>query len=202
MGDLWFQVLTRTPADLTTLETQFRRKAAAEDTKGYETEIKRNPTDIGLRNTIAMLYLELGQPMDAVRHFQVAVEAQPSSAAAHYNLGTALSLGRRLDEAMRQYQRALALDPAYANAHNNLGNVLLAIGRTDEAIREFSEVVRLSPASPAALANLAAAYAAARQFDRALETADAALKLKPPEPVATALKEQRERYKQRAKAPR
>lgn len=202
MGDLWIQVLTRSAADLLTLDSQFRRKVVAEDVKGYEAEIERHPADTGLRDTAAMLYLELGRPMDAARHFQASVEAQPQSATAHYNFGTALSLGRRLDEAIREYQRALAIDPQYANAHNNLGNVLLAIGRANDAIAEFSEVVRLQPGSPAAFGNLAAAYGAAKQFDRAVEFADRALKLKPPEPLATTLKEQRDRYRQRLRAPR
>ena len=197
MGDLWIQVLTRNRQDLATLDTSFRRKVVAEDVNGYETEIERHPEDVGLRDTAAMLYLELGRPLDAARHFQVSSWAQPGSAAAHYNLGTALSLARRLDEAMREYGRALAIDPNYAHAHNNLGNVLLAIGRADDAIKEFSEVVRLQPASPSALANLAAAYAAAKDFDRAVEAADAALRLKPAEPLATTLKQQRDRYRQR-----
>ena len=202
MGDLWIQVLTRSEPDLVTLDTSFRRKVVAEDVNGYETEIERHPDDVGLRDTVAVLYLELGRPMDAVRHFQVSVGAKPDSAAAHYNLGTALSVARRLDEAVREFQRALAIDPQYVNAHNNLGHVWLAMARPDEAVREFSEVVRLQPASPAALANLAASYAAARQFDRALEFAEAALKLKPAEPLATTIKEQRDRYRQRTRAPR
>jgi Flp pilus assembly protein TadD/mono/diheme cytochrome c family protein len=198
MGDLWIQVLTRSPKDLLTLDTAFRRKVVAEDVNGYELEIERHPADVGLRDTAAMLYLELGRPDDAAKHFRASVQARPDSAPAHYNLGTALSLARRLDEAMREYQQALALDPSYANAHNNLGNVLLAIGRNDDAIREFSEVVRLQPRSAAALANLAAAYAAAQQFERAAELADAALRLKPAEPLASTVKQQRDRYRRRA----
>jgi Flp pilus assembly protein TadD len=197
MGDLWIQVLTRNQKDLATLDTQFRKKAVAEDVNGYELEIERHPIDTGLRDTAAMLYLELGRPDDAVRHFRASADARPGSAPAHYNLGTALALGRRLDQAMREYERALAIDPAYANAHNNLGNVLLAIGRNDDAIREFSEVVRLQPESAAALGNLAAAYAAAQQFDRAVELTDAALRLKPQDPLASTLKQLRDRYRRR-----
>ena len=202
MGDLWLQVLTRNRQDLVTLDTQFRRKVVAEDVNGYEIEIERHPGDTGLRDTAAVLYLELGRPLDAARHFQATVDARPDSAAAHYNLGTALSVARRLDEAMRQYQRALAIDPQYANAYNNMGNVFLVMGKTDEAVRAFSEVVRLQPGSATALGNLAAAYAAAKDFDRAVETADAALKLKPAEPLASTLKEQRDRYRQRRSAGR
>jgi Flp pilus assembly protein TadD/mono/diheme cytochrome c family protein len=197
MGDLWIQVLTRTPKDLVTLDTQFRRKVVAEDVNGYEAEIERHPTDVGLRDTAAMLYLELGRPDDAARHFKASVDARPDSAAAHYNLATALSVARRIDAAMDEYRRALAIDPDYANAHHNLGQVLLAIGRNEDAIREFSAVVRLQPDSPSALGTLAAAHAAAREFDRAAELVDAALRLKPAEPLASQLKEQRARYRRR-----
>jgi hypothetical protein len=197
MGDLWIQVLTHSQEDLVALDTQFRRKVVAEDVNGYEAEIARHPADTGLRDTAALLYLELGRPDDAARHFKASLDAQPQSAAAHYNLGTALVMGRRLDQAITEYQRALAIDPQYANAHNNLGNVMLAIGKTDEAIREFTELVRLQPQSASALGNLAAAYAAARDFDRAAALADAALRLKPGEPLASTLKTQRDRYRRR-----
>jgi hypothetical protein len=157
MGDLWIQALTRTESDLVTLDTEFRRKVVAEDVNGYEMEIARHPDDAGLRDTAAMLYLELGRPDPAVEHFRKSLALKGASAAAHYNLGTALTLARRFDEAVSEYQAAIGLDPAYANAHNNLGNVLLAQGRVDDAIREFREVVRLQPDSAAAKANLAAA---------------------------------------------
>ena len=82
---------------------------------------------------------------------------------AHYNLGTALTVARRLDEAAGEYRAALRIDPAYASAHNNLGNVLLSQKKYDEAIAEFAEVVRLQPGSDAAANNLAAAKAVAAQ---------------------------------------
>ena len=70
MGDLWIQVLTRDEADLAKLDSEFRGKVAAEDVFGYELEIERHPSDTGLRDSVAMLYLELGRPDDAARHFR------------------------------------------------------------------------------------------------------------------------------------
>ena len=102
----------------------------------------------------------LGKNDEAIAHFKTSLALKPQSAPAHYNLGTALTVARRLDEAAAEYREALQIDPAYANAHNNLGNVLLSQKRFDEAIREFEEVVRLQPDSAAARKNLAAAYAA------------------------------------------
>jgi Flp pilus assembly protein TadD len=167
MGDLWMQVLTRNEPDLVTLTRQFRAKVAAEDVNGYELEIERHQTDTGLRDSAALLYLEVGRPERAVTHFQKSLALKGRSAPAHYNLGTALSVAGRLDEAVYEYRQAIQIDAAYANAHNNLGGVLLAQGKTGEAVREFRDAVRLQPQSASGLANLAWVLATApRAADR------------------------------------
>ena len=163
MGDLWLQVLPRNDHDLDLLSRDFRPKVAAEDVQGYEGEIEKHPADAGLHDDVALLYLELGKSDRAIAHFRRSLALQPQSAAAHYNLGTALTVARRLDEAAGEYGEALRIDPVYANAHNNLGNVLLAQRKYHEAIREFAEVVRLQPESAAAKQNLAAAKALAER---------------------------------------
>ena len=163
MGDLWLQVLPRNDRDLDTLSRDFRPKVAAEDVKGYEGEIEKHPADAGLHDDVALLYLELGKSDGAIDHFRRSLALKPQSPVAHYNLGTALTVARRLDEAAAEYREALRLDPAYANAHNNLGNVWLAQKNYDEAIREFTEVVRLQPESEAAKKNLTAARALAQK---------------------------------------
>jgi len=157
MGDLWIQALTRTPADLAALDQEFRQKVVAEDVNGYELEIERHPRDAGLRDTAALLYLELGRVEPAIAHFQKALAIKGPSAPAHFNLGTAMTLGKQFDEAVYEFQQAIRIDPKYSPAHNNLGTVYLAQGKVDEAIAEFREVVRLEPDSASAKANLAAA---------------------------------------------
>jgi Flp pilus assembly protein TadD len=194
MGDLWIQVLTRDDGELARLNRDFRPKVAAEDLRGYEVEIEKHPADTGLHDDAALLYLELGRAEEAIAHFKSSLALKPQSAAAHYNLGTALTVARRLGEAADQYREALRIDPAYANAHNNLGNVYMAEGKFDAAIQEFEEVARLQPESAAGLKNLAAAYAMAGEFGRAVDTADAALKLGPAEPLASEIRAQRAQY--------
>jgi Flp pilus assembly protein TadD len=196
MGDLWIQVLTRSNADLEKLSRDFRRKVAAEDVIGYETEIERHPADAGLHDTVAMIYLELGRADPAVEHFRRTLALAPDSAASHYNVGTALALARRLDDAAREFEEAIRLDPAYARAHNNLGNVRLVQRHFEAAIREFEAVTRLQPDAVEAFVNLAAAYAAAGRFDHAVDAADMALKLSPPEQLASEIHRKRERYAQ------
>jgi len=199
MGDLWIQVLTRDDGDLARLNRDFRPKVAAEDVQGYEVEIEKHPDDPGLHDDAALLYLELGRAEKAIAHFETSLKLKPGSAAAHYNLGTALTVARRLNEAGAEYREALRIDPSYAAAHNNLGSVYLADGRLDAAIHEFSEVARLQPESAVGWKNLAAAYAMAGEFGRAVEAADTALRLNPGEPLATEIRTQREKYAKQVK---
>lgn len=146
MGDLWIQVLTRDQRDLATLNRDFQPKLIAEDITGYEMMIAAEPGDPALHDDVALLYLDLGRPAEAVRHFEASLGLKPQSAVAHFNLGTALSLARRWEEAVAAYHRALQLDPNYANAHNNLGGA--------DAIRHFREALRLKPQWAPALAEL------------------------------------------------
>jgi len=201
MGDLWVQVLTRDDDDLARLNRDFRPKVVAEDVQGYEVEIEKHPDDPGLHDDAALLYLELGRAENAIAHFETSLKLKPGSAAAHYNLGAALTVARRLNEAGAEYLEALRIDPSYAAAHNNLGSVYLADGRLDAAIHEFSEVARLQPESAVGWKNLAAAYAMAGQFGRAVEAADTALRLKPDEPLASEIRGQREKYLARTRQP-
>jgi Flp pilus assembly protein TadD len=163
MGDLWIQVLTRDEPDLVTLTREFRTKVATEDAIGYEMEIERLPSDAGLHDDAALLYLELGRPDRAVEHFQRTLALRGDMPQAHYNLGTAFAVARKYDEAIYEFQRAIRLAPGYAFAHNNLGNVYFAQKKYDEAIREFTEAVRLQPDLASAQKNLAAAKAAAQR---------------------------------------
>jgi tetratricopeptide (TPR) repeat protein len=137
MGDLWIQVLTRTPADWQKLTTDFRPKAIGEDLVGYEQLLERTPDDAALHDDAAVIDLELGRANDAAAHFARVAAINPQSAKAQFNLGTALTLAGRLDPAVAALERALALDPNYTNAHNNLGNALTAIGRPQDAVPHF-----------------------------------------------------------------
>jgi len=197
MGDLWVQVLTKNTNDLNVLADRFRPKMVAEDVLGYERELTVNPSSTALHDSVALLYLEINRPADAVRHFRASSELQPALAPPHFNLGTALAYAGRMDEAIDEYRRALEIRPDYALAHNNLAGILLQRGDVTESIRHYQEAVRINPKYAAAFGNLAKAYAAAGQLDDAIKAVDAAERLLPPEPLAGDLRAQRQMYERR-----
>jgi tetratricopeptide (TPR) repeat protein len=155
MSDLLVQVMTRTESERERLDTNFRRKGLSEDAVGLETEISVHPDLTALRNDAALIYLELGQPDRALRHFEVVSQLDPQSAAARYNLGVALKAAGRTDDAAQHYREALDLDPAYAAAHAALGGVLLSAGDIQEAIEHLQSALRLNPNDPETHLNLA-----------------------------------------------
>jgi len=179
MGDFWLQVITRNPRDRDLLDRTFREKWMATDTIGLEELIRREPARVSLRDDIAVLYMELNKPAEAASHFEVVSRLSPDSAAAHFNLGTALASAGRLDDAVSSYQRALQIRPNYAIAHNNLGTALLQLGRPQQALSSFREAVRIDPRLGEAHLNIGLLTRAAGQYPEATAHFRQAIQLDP-----------------------
>ena len=177
MGDLWFQLLASNEADRARLGTEITAKMTGEDIVGYETMLKVTPNDAELHDDVALMYLGMGFAANAVRHFQASAALKPESAAAHFNLGTALAQAGRFDASIAAFRDALSRRPDYALAHGNLGRVLLVQGRLPEALKHYQESVRLDPNNPQSLLGLSEALAQRGDFAMAIEALERALKL-------------------------
>jgi Flp pilus assembly protein TadD len=177
MGDLWFQLLAGTEADRLKLTDEITRKMTDEDIIGYETMLKVTPNDAELRDDAALLYLSRGLASNAVRHFEISAALKPESAAAHFNLGTALAQAGRFDASVQAFRNALARRPDYAIAHANLGRVLLAQGKLADAIGHLQQAEKLDPRNVPTLLGLADAYTSNGAIDRATEMLDRAARL-------------------------
>jgi Flp pilus assembly protein TadD len=184
MADVWIQVMTRSDDDRRRLDAGVRRKMALEDTIGCETLIARDPHYAALRDDAAALYMELGQPANALTHFRVVEQLQPRSARARFNAGVALEAMGRTADASREYEEAIRLDPAYSVAHNNLGSLLFASRRVDEARVHFERAVAGDPANAEAQNNLGAASLALGHGPAARAALERAIALRPDYPEA------------------
>jgi Flp pilus assembly protein TadD len=184
MGDLWFQLLAANDADRLKLTDEITRKMTDEDIIGYETLLKVTPNDTELRDDAALLYLARGLVANAVRHFEISATLKPESAAAHFNLGTALAQAGRFDASVQAFGNALARRPDYAVAHANLGRVLLAQGKIAEAITHLQQADTLDPRNVPTLLGLADAYASRGAVAQAIEMVERAMKLPLNEQVA------------------
>jgi tetratricopeptide (TPR) repeat protein len=65
-----------------------------------------------------------GRYAEAVEHYRRALEINPDSAEAHYNLGNALALQGKYAEAIKHFRKALQIRPDDAKARQSLNAAL------------------------------------------------------------------------------
>jgi tetratricopeptide (TPR) repeat protein len=123
-------------------------------------------------------------PALALDRDRMIVDAVPRSAAARNNLGGALLVRGRIDEAIVQLEQALRLDPANAEAHSNLGVALARRGRVPEAIAHYQEALRLDSRQRQAYSNLGNALLQQGNIREAIARFGEALAIDPGDPQA------------------
>jgi tetratricopeptide (TPR) repeat protein len=191
MGDLWIQLMTRSDRERTLLEQRAYRKMTEESIVGYEVQIGVRPDYVALRNDVALLYMDVGQPEKAAAHFQRVAELEPGSPPAHFNLGTALEAASRYGEAVQSYRMALARNPQYARARERLATALFGVGhgliaarRFTEAVTALGEALDAKPDFPEARYTLAQAFASLNRPAQSIAELRRALGLKGDWPAA------------------
>jgi len=96
-----------------------------------------------------------GRLADAELAFRRAVDQEPSSACAQFNLGNVLLARARPDAAAERFAQAVALEPTHARALYNLAHALDALGRPRAALKALRRAVHADPEYADAWYNLA-----------------------------------------------
>jgi Tfp pilus assembly protein PilF len=83
---------------------------------------------------------------DAEREFNLAIQANPNNATAHYFYAHGFLVPqKRFDEAMVEYRKALASDPLSGIINANYGHALMMAKRFDEARAQLHQTLALDP---------------------------------------------------------
>jgi Tfp pilus assembly protein PilF len=85
--------------------------------------------------------IRAGKLDNARQDFQTILRSNPTSAAAHYNLGYIAQTQHKPAEAEQEYRAALATDPEFGPALYNLAIAVTADGRNDEAISLYRRAI-------------------------------------------------------------
>ncbi len=93
---------------------------------------------------LGILLLAQRNAPEALEPLRKAVEAGPSNALAHQELGLAFEALGRYAEAVAPLRRAAELAPAAEQPHFMLGRIYRRLGKSSEAAAEFAEVARLA----------------------------------------------------------
>lgn len=104
----------------------------------------RKPADFWLNMGLGYVLNET-KPRDAAGFFRAALAVRPTSAAAWYNLATALQNQSDLTGAAHSYNQVLQIDPRHVKALGNLGVVYKARGDLNRSIATFKKAIDLDP---------------------------------------------------------
>jgi tetratricopeptide (TPR) repeat protein len=154
MAELWFQVLAGDDADRRRLVSHLRAEVLVEEIKGRRMMLRSDPANVALRDDLLLMLTEAGRLEEAAAEAAASLALQPESAAAHYNLGSALLSIGRMEPARGAFEKALAIDPDHVMALYGLALVADVADRA-RAIQLLRRVLQLRPGWASAESSLA-----------------------------------------------
>jgi protein O-GlcNAc transferase len=154
----------------------------AEAMQVYSEILQHDPRNFYALYFLGFAFLEDGELAQAVEWIEKAVQVNPHSPDALYNLGCTLQKLQR--HAQARFDAALALKPDHAAAWTNRGAAFLALRRHSEALASFGRALRLDPHDAEALSNRATAWFEMQCYERAAEDYARLLEIAPEFPDA------------------
>ncbi|MEM9558516.1 MAG: protein kinase [Acidobacteriota bacterium] len=152
--------------------------------RAIEAGLEREPESFDGRSRLAQLELVHGDLERAVELYGALVERSPEPAELN-NLGTALMMIGRYDEAIVHFETVVEHSPASASAVLNLADVEILSGDTERArelYRDVLEIVAADPRPDRLAAVAAQAEAHLGRADEAIERIQVALRAAPDHP--------------------
>src|SRR5215467_4163674 len=91
--------------------------------------IQLDPQNAQFHNTLGLVYLNLGRPIDGQAEIEMAIELDKNNADYNHNLGIALAQQGKFEEAIAAYKKALSF-PTYSTpevAYYNMGEAFVRL---------------------------------------------------------------------------
>jgi len=93
----------------------------------------------------ASMRFQHGDIIGAIGQFDIELERNPYFMDGYTNLGSALGMAGRIDDAIRAFKRALEIHPVYAEAYANMGVAYLQLKKYRDAAEAFQAALALDP---------------------------------------------------------
>ena len=130
-------------------QVQFTTGALAAAEQNYRAALRLSPKSQVALLGLGVLLNKMHRPAEAESLLRTAGEntARPApwQAKLAQNLGLALDLQGKSEEAIASWQRAIALDPTNGEAHRELNALLYRMGRGGEFLASFDEAIKHLP---------------------------------------------------------
>ena len=179
MGHLWLQVLPRDRRDrrreLEEAVMQHRLQKYPDDYAAYldlgelklsrldlqgavtvlQTAVRVDPRQSQGHNILGAALTQTGRGREAIEQFEMALQLDPGSVNARYNLVFALVKSGQFAAASGHMEQVVAAFPKDAALHNLWGELLAQQAKFPEAIAQFDEALAIDPSLEAARSNRA-----------------------------------------------
>ena len=129
-----------------------------------------NPMSIDAQNNLANIYSELKKPHDAIKHYHLALKANPNNTATLFNLGLVFIETGDYIKAINALLKVTQIDPLFSPAHQMLANLYLQEKRLTSALLHLKILARTQPENLQNHLNIASTYGRMGQQALALET--------------------------------
>ena len=131
--------------------------------------IQLDPENAQFHNTLGLVYLNLGRPIDGQAEIQAAIDLDKNNPDYHHNLGIAFAQQGKFDDAIVAYKKALSF-PTYTTpevAYYNMGEAYIRLRKAQEAVESFRAAIQLEPIMVAGYYGLGLALTQVGQRDDA-----------------------------------
>lgn len=111
----------------------------------FQVALKVRPNYPEASNMAGVCLLESGDAASAVDLFRKSIQAKPNAAGMHFNLGRALEVLGKLDDALAEYGTAARERKPYPEAEMAIGNMLYGKGDFSVASEHFKAALAANP---------------------------------------------------------
>jgi tetratricopeptide (TPR) repeat protein len=180
--NLWLEVLQSQPWNSMAHQNvaAFLEKAGHDEAaiEQYRETVRLDPKAAQAHYQLAMLLNQRGAHEEAATHFAEAAHILPlKSVKMHNDIGVALYMAGRNDQAIQEFHDTIAIDPNFWAAHRNLGTALQKAGRFQDAVESLQTALRLNPQAIDIYNDLANAHFRLNQRPQALAALERGLEL-------------------------
>ena len=147
-------------------------------------QVRAEPDSAQAHLALGKAYAGADQHNDAYTQYKQALELDPNSFEATYEVAHACLSLLDPQTGRRWIDRALEIEPNSARAFELRGRINIMARKPDAGITDFHKAIRLDPSLTVAYLNLVAAYKTLGDNDAALEAAATAVRLAPRQATA------------------
>jgi outer membrane protein assembly factor BamD (BamD/ComL family) len=130
-----------------------------------------------------------GNPEDAIKAYDKAIENNSQGSDEWYDKGTFHAFQGNFEEAIKAFDKAIEIDPQFASVWYNKGLCFVYLGNYEEAIKTFDKAIEIDPQDPDSWYNKGLCLAHLGKYKEAVEALDKAIEIAPQHDYALSLKE-------------